>query len=191
MTDTQWPRYEVFLRTEEGKPLQHAGSVHAPDSELAVLNARDVFVRRPKCLLLWVVPADRMIHRTSEELAQAWPANPPSGGSERRLYHVFRKESQRGTLVFAASIESLSAWDALKVVTSRHEGLAWAVFPQEAVTQNGPRDRPSFFEPALDKDYRLHGQYKTIQLMRQVEARKKVSSTGEEPAKPGKGPRRT
>jgi ring-1,2-phenylacetyl-CoA epoxidase subunit PaaB len=182
MTDTQWPRYEVFVQTDEGKPLHHAGSVHAPDSELAVLNARDVFVRRPKCIRLWVVPAQRMLHRTSEELVQSRPASPDRRESERRLYHVFRKESHRGTLVFTTSVQSRSAGDALKTAMEGYKGLAWAVFPQEAVSESGPEDRSSFFDPALQKDYRMHGQYRTFELMRQVEAGEKLSPADSEPA---------
>ena len=46
MTDTQWPLYEVFEQERPGQPHRNAGAVHAPDPELALQNARDVFVRR-------------------------------------------------------------------------------------------------------------------------------------------------
>ena len=58
MTDTQWPRYEVFKQDKPGKPHEAVGSVHAPDAEMAMLNARNVFVRRPSAVSLWVVAAD-------------------------------------------------------------------------------------------------------------------------------------
>src|SRR3989337_1551974 len=54
MSDTQWPRYEVFQQEAPDRPHRHAGSVHAPDAEIALLNGRDVFVRRPACSRLWV-----------------------------------------------------------------------------------------------------------------------------------------
>ena len=37
---------EVFVQLETGKPPEHAGSLRAPDPELALLNARDVYARR-------------------------------------------------------------------------------------------------------------------------------------------------
>jgi len=57
MTDTQWPIWEVFVQEKQGAPHVHAGSVHAPDGELALLNARDVYARRPKVLSIWVAPS--------------------------------------------------------------------------------------------------------------------------------------
>jgi ring-1,2-phenylacetyl-CoA epoxidase subunit PaaB len=183
MTDTQWPRFEVFIQADEGKPLQHAGSVHAPDSEMAVLNARDVFVRRPKCLNLWVVPADRMIHRTSEELSRAWPESAQSRENAKTLYHVFRKESHRGTLVHTASVEERSPWEALRVAMAGRKGLAWAIFPREAVTGNDPEDRSSFFDPALGKEYRLHAQYRVYELLRKARAGKELPRAGTGPRK--------
>ncbi len=39
MTD-QWPRFEVFKQDKVDGPIRNVGSVHAPDAELALLNAR-------------------------------------------------------------------------------------------------------------------------------------------------------
>src|SRR5215510_1998522 len=69
MTDTQWPRFIVFQQAKAGEPHQYAGSVHAPDAEMALMNARDVFVRRPACVSLWIVPAAMIFSKTAEELA--------------------------------------------------------------------------------------------------------------------------
>jgi ring-1,2-phenylacetyl-CoA epoxidase subunit PaaB len=67
-TDTQWPRFQVLLQEAEGKPHQDVGSVHAPDAEFALLNARDVFARRPACISMWVVPVEAIFSKTAEEL---------------------------------------------------------------------------------------------------------------------------
>ena len=50
--------YEVFRRNRHAEPLQHAGSVEAPDDALALVYARQVFGRRGESELLWVVPRD-------------------------------------------------------------------------------------------------------------------------------------
>jgi len=67
-SDNQWPLWEVFYQPETGKPHEHAGSVHAPDGELALQNARDVFTRRGEAINLWVVPAETIVASTPEDM---------------------------------------------------------------------------------------------------------------------------
>ena len=55
-TDGQWPLWEVFTQPKSGAPHEHAGSVHAPDAEIALQNARDVYARRGEAVSIWVVP---------------------------------------------------------------------------------------------------------------------------------------
>lgn len=50
-----WPLWEVFVRAKRGVSHVHAGTVHAPDAELALQNARDLFTRRSEGVSLWVV----------------------------------------------------------------------------------------------------------------------------------------
>jgi ring-1,2-phenylacetyl-CoA epoxidase subunit PaaB len=47
--------YEVFLRKPGKDPFEHAGSLDAPDDELAVLLARDTYVRRAEGEEVWLV----------------------------------------------------------------------------------------------------------------------------------------
>ena len=37
---------------------KHAGSLHAPDAQMAIQNARDVYTRRQEGVSIWVVPAE-------------------------------------------------------------------------------------------------------------------------------------
>jgi ring-1,2-phenylacetyl-CoA epoxidase subunit PaaB len=53
-----WPLYEVFVRPGRGLSHVHAGSLHAPDDELALRNARDLYTRRGEGTSVWVVRAD-------------------------------------------------------------------------------------------------------------------------------------
>lgn len=53
----QWPLYEVFVRSSRGLSHVHAGSLHAPDAEMAIRNARDLYTRRNEGVSLWVVAA--------------------------------------------------------------------------------------------------------------------------------------
>ena len=51
------PMWEVFVRQRRGMSHGHAGSLHAPDAETALLNARDVYTRRSEGVSVWVVPS--------------------------------------------------------------------------------------------------------------------------------------
>ena len=53
-----WPLWEVFIRSKQGLSHKHAGSLHAPDAEMAVENARDVYTRRMEGESIWVVPSE-------------------------------------------------------------------------------------------------------------------------------------
>ncbi len=60
MRKDEWPLWEVFAQTRWGKPHEHCGSVHAPDREMALQNARDVYARRDNVKSIWVVPASEI-----------------------------------------------------------------------------------------------------------------------------------
>ena len=53
----EWPLWEVFIRTKGGLSHRHAGSVRAPDAELALRHARDTYTRRLEGSSVWVVPS--------------------------------------------------------------------------------------------------------------------------------------
>ena len=53
----EWPLWEIFIRGSHGLSHRHVGSLHAPDANMAVKNARDVYTRRGEGPSIWVVPA--------------------------------------------------------------------------------------------------------------------------------------
>lgn len=59
--DNQWPLWEVFVQSKTGLPYKHSGSVHAPDAEMALQNARDLYTRRMEGTSIWVVPSDAIV----------------------------------------------------------------------------------------------------------------------------------
>lgn len=63
--DNQFPQWEVFIQSKSGLPFKHAGSVHAPDGELALQNARDLYTRRMEGSSIWVVPTDSIVASSS------------------------------------------------------------------------------------------------------------------------------
>lgn len=46
--------YEVFRRTGHKDPFEHCGAVTAPDAEMALLMAKECFLRRGEGEHLWV-----------------------------------------------------------------------------------------------------------------------------------------
>ena len=74
--DTQWQLWEVFTQEKSGAPHEHAGSVRAPDKEIALLNARDVYSRRKEAVNIWVVLAENIVASTPEDVGPFFdPAN--------------------------------------------------------------------------------------------------------------------
>lgn len=55
MTKHEWPLWEVFIQSKQGLNHKHAGSLRAPDAEMALNNARDVYTRRNEGISIWVV----------------------------------------------------------------------------------------------------------------------------------------
>ena len=39
---SDWPLWEVFIRSKQGLDHKHVGSLHATDAQMAMENARDV-----------------------------------------------------------------------------------------------------------------------------------------------------
>jgi ring-1,2-phenylacetyl-CoA epoxidase subunit PaaB len=70
MTHTElrdWPLWEVFVRARRGLSHQHVGSLHAPDAEMALRNARDVYTRRQEGVSIWVVPTAQIAASSPDE----------------------------------------------------------------------------------------------------------------------------
>ena len=55
MNQSEWPLWEIFIRSKNGLSHKHVGSLHAPDFEIALENARDVYTRRNEGTSIWVV----------------------------------------------------------------------------------------------------------------------------------------
>ncbi|MCB0481976.1 MAG: 1,2-phenylacetyl-CoA epoxidase subunit B [Flavobacteriales bacterium] len=65
--DNQWPLWEVFIQSKTGLPYKHSGSVHAPDGEMALQNARDTYTRRMEGTSIWVVPTDAIVASSPDD----------------------------------------------------------------------------------------------------------------------------
>ncbi|MBI2259026.1 MAG: 1,2-phenylacetyl-CoA epoxidase subunit B [Flavobacteriia bacterium] len=52
---SEWPLFEIFIRSKNGLNHKHVGSLRAADSTMAIENARDVYTRRSEGVSIWVV----------------------------------------------------------------------------------------------------------------------------------------
>ena len=60
-TATEWPLWEVFVRSKAGLDHKHCGSLHAADARMAIQLARDVYTRRQEGTSVWVVRSDQIV----------------------------------------------------------------------------------------------------------------------------------
>lgn len=55
---SNWPLWEIFIRSKNGLQHKHVGSLHAPNATMALENARDVYTRRMEGNSIWVIPSN-------------------------------------------------------------------------------------------------------------------------------------
>ncbi len=58
---TEWPLWEVFVRSKAGLDHKHCGSLHAADPKMAIQLGRDVYTRRQEGVSVWVVRSDQIV----------------------------------------------------------------------------------------------------------------------------------
>jgi ring-1,2-phenylacetyl-CoA epoxidase subunit PaaB len=57
---SEWPLWEVFVRSKAGLDHKHCGSLHAADPQMAIQLARDVYTRRQEGTSIWVIRSDQI-----------------------------------------------------------------------------------------------------------------------------------
>ena len=178
MSDNQWPRFMVFQQESADAPLLHNGSVHAADAEMALLNARDVFARRPEAAAMWVAPADLIYTKTPEELEQAeWVEDAPQVEGGPGTYYVFAKLGQQAQCQHLGEVEADSSVAAMQAaITSydRHQPLWWWVLPASSVLSSNPEDAAPMFSTARTRTYMRQAAYPVVTLMRQLHSKGRV-----------------
>jgi ring-1,2-phenylacetyl-CoA epoxidase subunit PaaB len=75
MTETEFPLWEIFIRSHAGLYHKHVGSLHAADVTMAIENARDVYTRRQEGVSIWVVESK---HITASDPADSDPLFEPA-----------------------------------------------------------------------------------------------------------------
>jgi ring-1,2-phenylacetyl-CoA epoxidase subunit PaaB len=60
--------YELFVKPAGKDPFEHAGSLEAPDDELALVYARETYVRRGEAVDVWVVDRRHVLHLPDDQI---------------------------------------------------------------------------------------------------------------------------
>ena len=92
---SEWPLWEVFIRGQHGLSHRHVGSLHAPDAEMAIKNARDVYTRRNEGVSLWVVEA---FHITASAPSEKGPLFEPANDKVYRHPSFFDIPDDAGAM---------------------------------------------------------------------------------------------
>ena len=82
---SEWPLWEVFIRGQHGLNHRHVGSLHAPDADMAIRNARDVYTRRNEGVSIWVVK--------SNDITASAPSSTATGVSSAHTWAGVRPPS--------------------------------------------------------------------------------------------------
>ncbi len=95
MSKREWPLWEIFIRGQHGLAHRHVGSLHAPDAEMAMKNARDVYTRRNEGLSIWIVPSSNI---TASSPTEKGPFFEPANSKVYRHPTFFKIPNEVGSM---------------------------------------------------------------------------------------------
>lgn len=141
-----------------------------------MFNARDVFVRRPECVSLWVLRARNVLALTAEEIAQGRPptfleANALEPAAQPESYYVFHKIGHKSLHQHVGEVKAISHAEAMQtaLATFDHNNVTvWWVFPARLMKKSRPQDISDLFAIAETKIYRDQGQYHTVAALKKI-----------------------
>lgn len=85
-----WETYEVFHQKRRGEQHIHAGIVHAPNPEIALIFAKEQYGRRRVTANIWVVRS-RDVRASEYEDQDIWDTVPEKTYREASDYYVMEK----------------------------------------------------------------------------------------------------
>lgn len=146
----QWPQYEVFIKSRNGLEHKHSSSLHATDSQHALLLARDVYTRRQEGNSLWVVAAS--------DVSQNGMVPAASRSEIPQQFEVFLRLKPGLDHKHIGSIDACDGAAALRSAEAAFghypAGSLW-VLPSTAVLTSEAEWSEPFFDAMADKTYRL------------------------------------
>jgi len=112
----QLPTYEVFVLLKEDSKYQHEGIVHAPDSEMAFIFAKEQYSRRMTCAGMWTIETPNVfVSEYSDNKVSIYDSveTSSSHGSERyKIFHMLKRGKQHK---YAGTVQANNPKHALQV----------------------------------------------------------------------------
>ena len=114
----QFGTFEVFVQPREGKAFQHEGIVHAPNSEMAYVLAKETFTRRFLCHSLSVVDTRYVyVSPMTQGGETAYDLVPDATDAQGHkvayeIYHLLKRGKQH---IHAGTFEAASPQEAMSV----------------------------------------------------------------------------
>ncbi|MEL6536429.1 MAG: phenylacetic acid degradation b [Bacteroidota bacterium] len=113
----QHETFEVFLVPKDNKPYEHAGSVHAPNIDMAFLFGKEQYSRRFTCVALGVA-ATRSVKTTeitdNKQSIYDTIANGEPAHAEADRYEVFHLYRRGAHVLHQGSVPAADYQDALR-----------------------------------------------------------------------------
>lgn len=172
MSSKAWPLWEVFIRSKLSHV--HAGSLHATDAEMAMVNARDVYTRRMEGVSIWVIPSAAIytLHFTDEEsneepeLIHEHPSFTTDNTKQEKehsdQWEIFIRTKRGLSHKHIGSTQSSTPKEALqktKELYSQTMDISTVWLAQsDQIKASQPAESEAFYDPAKDKLFR-HATY--------------------------------
>jgi ring-1,2-phenylacetyl-CoA epoxidase subunit PaaB len=117
----QFETFEVFQMVKEGKPFEHVGMVHAHNSELAFLFAKEQYTRRGNTYMGLALAPTRAIRTTfitdgGKNVLQLWPEPIPEElTGPAQWYDVFYLKKRGKEPIHQGKVQAKSADEAIYI----------------------------------------------------------------------------
>jgi ring-1,2-phenylacetyl-CoA epoxidase subunit PaaB len=130
----QFGTFEVFVQPREGKAFQHEGIVHAPNSEMAYVLAKEAFTRRFACASLYVADTRHIyVSPMTEGNINAYDLIPEIDGQTGQkepyeIYHLLKRGKQH---IHAGRVNAVNPQEAMALAKNEFKGQSvfniWAI----------------------------------------------------------------
>lgn len=125
VTENQFITFQVFTQKKENKPFEHAGVVHAPNIDMALIFAKEQYSRRMTCSGMAVSDTTKVrttaVTEAKEDIYELIQ-EPAEKNSQKEAYEIFHLNKRGKQTVHAGSVDAGSfeeaAWEAKKTYQS-------------------------------------------------------------------------
>lgn len=168
----QFETYEAFVQVKEGKSLDHVGSVHAPNEEMAFLFAKEQYTRRGNyCNALCIVKTSNIMMSdysdNSISVYDSVTVNPTGVITEEfEIFHMYKRGKHHR---YIGTVNALNFDDALanaKVFYPSEKPVynVWVVNSNDILTSDD--DDRDIWDTLKEKQYREAIDYKGQNLIK-------------------------